>query len=244
MGAASAGRGTGRRRCVLVAAVAAACAVAWLAAAARERELGLLHASRSSSDGLLRAAEPEAACSSWQGAGVLGGGCLAELPPSAASFECCGGPNYTCHSAGYACPAEALLLTLRCVSPRHMLLRPLPGCQLSGGCGAAWGAPGHATRAAQPRVPLQQCPPSAQAVAGGSWVEVSSPVVPGVPSLQFQPACSPPRSGSLYHNIQPQVPPPPLAGPEALQRLWAAGFDRVLISGDSTVRHLYNRLVA
>lgn len=240
MGAAS-GHSTWRRRCVLLATATAAVAVAVFAFTARQRELGLLHASRASSDGLLRAPKATAACSRWQSTHVLGGGCLAELPPHVASFECCGGPNYTCHNAGYPCPAEALLPALRCVSPRHMLLLPPPGCSLTGGASAA----GHAAgRAGQLSVPLQQCLPSAEAVAGGSWVEVSSPAGPGVPSLQFQPACRTASSSNRDHQPKPPAPLAPLAGPEALQRLWGAGFDRVVISGDSTVRHFYNRLVA
>lgn len=228
-------RSTWRRRCGLLAAAAAATLVALLSATARSSQLGLL---RTNNDGLLWAAEPAAACSRWHSTSVLGGGCLAELPPQAASFECCGGDNFTCHSDGYACPIDKLLPALRCVSPRQMLLRLPPGCGLPHGSSAG-AAPAGATHATQLRGPQPQCRPSADAIVAGSWVESSRAAVPGVPSLQFQPACS----RLTTTGLRAPAPAPPLAGPEALQRLWGAGFDRVVISGDSTVRHLYNRLV-
>lgn len=231
MGAAVGGSSASRRRWLLAATAAAATLVALLADTARQPHLGLLPASQASSNVQTRLGEAAHACSGWQSASVLGGGCLAELPQHVARFECCGGLNYTCYSSGYACPAKALLPALRCISPRHMLLRLPPGCSLP-----------TATQAAQLRVPLQQCLPSADGVARGSWVETGAAGV-GVPTLRFQPACSP-AGGGRQHSLLALAPPPALAGPAAAQRLWAAGFDRVVISGDSTVRHLYNRLVA
>lgn len=240
MGAAGGAGGTWRHRRMLAATAAACTAIALLAHAARQPQLGLLRPSQFVSHVQLQLGEEVRDCGRWQSAGVLGGGCLAELPQHAANFECCGGQNYTCHSSGYACPAEALLPALRCVSPRHMLLGLPPGCSLHGGGSAAAPTDAHA---AQLRVPLQQCLPSAEGIATGRWVEIRSPAGPGVPSLRFQPGCSP-ASGSGQPFLRARAPRPPLAGPAALQRLWGAGFDRVVISGDSTVRHLYNRLVA
>jgi hypothetical protein len=66
----------------------------------------------------------------------------------------------------------------------------------------------------------------------GRWVNASdaAPGPPGTPPLLFQPASDAARG-------------PPMGAAEALQRIWGAGYDRVVVSGDSTVRHVYNRLV-
>lgn len=161
-------------------------------------------------------------CKAWGALEPLGGGCLAKLTEGTPVVPCCGGERYACKP----CPRPTLS-ALQCISPRHALLLPAPGCTVTGGSGgrpsAASGAP----------VSAGSCGPlSAAAVSSGQWVAASSVSgsVPGAPPLLFQP-------GKQRRSR------PPLGAFETVERLWGAGFDRVVVSGDSTVRHFYNRLV-
>jgi hypothetical protein len=154
-------------------------------------------------------ASKPAVCEQWAATHTLGSGCLAKLDSGVSSVPCCGGQDYKCRK----CPA-AKVDTLRCVSPRHMLLQAAPGC-------------GTSLAAARGCTQL-----SAADTLQGRWVNASiaAPGPPGTPPLLFQPAGDAARG-------------PPMGAAEALQRIWGAGYDRVVVSGDSTVRHVYNRLV-
>ncbi len=152
-------------------------------------------------------------CKHWAAASRLGGGCIAALQPGTSTFPCC-----TNGSLGTSCPpcSQHLLQTLECLAPRHMLLRPQPGC-------AAQLPP-------PPRLPPQlPCGLSPKALAAGSWVQ-KPPSAPAASHLSFQPA-APCRQQRL------------LGSAEVPGCLWAAGFDRVVVSGDSTARQLYTRLI-
>lgn len=166
-------------------------------------------------------------CWNWQSVDRLDDRCMGELPVP--SFQCCSGAGYKCRPC-----SERLLQALSCVSPRHMLL------QLPPGCGGAPLLPG-------PLPPLMTqpirggrqrgqggCMLSSEAVRSGRWVATSStrwPGMPGLPGALFEPAGV--ACGGRC----------PLAGPAMLRCLQAAGYDRLLASGDSTVRQLFTRLI-
>ncbi len=158
---------------------------------------------------------------SWAATARLGGGaCMAEAAHEA--FDCCGGPGYACQQC-----SPSLMQSLRCVSPRSMLLQTAqPSCSLDVTSAPAMPAVADGSR----------CPLSAAQVFGGRWANASAALRArqGVPSLVFEPA---PLMGDSAAAAQH------LVGPQVAERLWASGYDRVVISGDSTVRHLYNRLV-
>lgn len=159
-----------------------------------------------------------ARCSHWAATDSLGGGCIAALPPGVAAFPCCSGG-----SLGPSCPAcgQHLIHKLQCSAPRQMLLRPQPGCGMQ----------------LLPRQQLPPPPPPPQlpcslvpaSLAGGSWV-TTPPGVPAAPRLSFRPAA-------------PCQQQQRVGSAEVPACLWAAGFDRVVVSGDSTARQLYTRLI-
>lgn len=159
-------------------------------------------------------------CRHWAAVDRLGG-CVAERQPGSSDFRCC--------SQGQGGAAECkpclphTLQTLECIAPRSLLLRQAPGC------GAALRAP-----PAPPPLPAQPtCPLPSAAVAAGEWVftDPASASTPAVPLLTFKPAT-------------PCAQQRPVAAAEVPGCLWAAGIDRLVVSGDSTTRHLYSRLVA
>lgn len=133
--------------------------------------------------------------------------------PAGAAMRCCGGEGSPMPCA--ACPADKLD-ALQCVQPRSMLLQAAPGCKPGVGARSALSAGGNRSL-------------SSLDVANGRWLETGRHAAAGVPPLLFQPAGAPPQR--------------PIGAAEVPGRLWAAGFDRVVVSGDSTVRHVYNRLV-
>lgn len=166
-------------------------------------------------------------CWSWQSVDRLHDRCMAELraPP----FRCCSGAGYACRPC-----SEALLQALRCVSPRHMLLRLPPGCGAPSVLSAA--PPLQTSPPGQPsRLHAQDsCQLSSAAVSGGRWMAATSTPwagLPGLPGALFEPA------GGACSRRRPVVGP---AVPRCLQ---AAGYHRLLVSGDSTVRQLFARLV-
>lgn len=169
--------------------------------------------------------QEQPACRHWAAASRLAGSCVAQQAPGTASFPCCSDLG-----AGVRCPPcnPALLAALQCIAPRYMLLRPAPGC------GAAVLPP------PPPPLPPPQprgCSLSSDQVAAGQWVPTRSTPTwgsPGVPGLSFQ---LPPGGGAACGGQRP------LGSAEVPRCLWSAGFDRVVFSGDSTVRHLYTRFV-
>ena len=155
-------------------------------------------------------------CSSWAAAHRLAGGCVAVLDEGTAAFSCC-----TNGSAGTGCPtcSPPIFSALECTAPRHMLLHPQPGC-------AAQVVP--PPRLPPPQSLQQPCSLTAGAVEKGRWA-LSPGDLPAAPRHSFQPTASCRQR--------------PLGAAEVPACLWAAGFDRVLVSGDSTVRQLYTRLI-
>ena len=156
-------------------------------------------------------------CKHWGAASRLGGGCIGTLQPGTSTFPCC-----TNGSLGTGCPecSQHLLQTLGCLAPRHMLLRPQPGCAA---------LPPLLPRLPPPLPPQLPCGLTPKALITGSWVQ-AAPDALGAPPLSFQPAapCRQQRA---------------LGSAEVPGCLWAAGFDRVVVSGDSTARQLYTRLI-
>ncbi|KAL4444046.1 hypothetical protein ABPG75_011783 [Micractinium tetrahymenae] len=172
-------------------------------------------------------AAPPANCSAWQSVSRLHDRCMAEL--QGPTFQCCSGAGYACRIC-----SEPLLQALRCVGPRHMLLR------LPARCGAAQLLPGPPPPPPPPpgqpgsQRARASCQLPSAAVLGGRWVAASSTPwagMPGLPGALFQPA------GGACDRRRP------LVGPAVSRCLRAAGFDRLLISGDSTVRQLFTQLV-
>lgn len=211
-----------RKTLLAVAVFAAALALVLAPIALRSGSpLGSRRSSKSSSPPeplLARSADCRWAATARSG----GAACMAEAAVEA--FDCCGGPGYACQQC-----SQPLMQALQCVSPRGMLLEAAPPCSFTiGSVPATPAAPDGSS-----------CPLSAARVFGGRWVNASRALAAreGVPSLVFELA---PRMGS---SSDAPAASPHLVGPQVAARLWASGFDRVVISGDSTVRHLYNHLV-
>ena len=205
-----------------------------------------------------RSAADAAACRHLAAAVALPGGCVGELAPGTASFNCCTGDK---GGACQACSPE-VIAHLQCPSPRHMLLQPLPGCAdvLAAPLPAALWQPGQRRAAA--------CSLPWAAIANGSW-EAPAPAetAPALPEVLFRLA-APDSSGSSSSKRRASrtgtsgsgndggPTPAPACDPQQRLRglgaaevaprcLWAAGLDRVVVSGDSTVRQsLFNRLVS
>lgn len=212
---------TYRKTLLTVAVFAAALALVLAPIALRSglSSVALWRSSSSSSPELLLA---HGADCRWVATARLGGAaCMAEA--AVEEFDCCGGPGYVCKNC-----SQPLMHSLQCVSPRSMLLHAAPSCSLEGDLVPARPAAADGSR----------CPLSAAQVFGGRWANASGALAArqGVPSLVFEPA---PSMGSS----SAAAAPPHLVGPQVAARLWASGYDRVVISGDSTVRHLYNHLV-
>lgn len=166
----------------------------------------------------------EGPCRHWASTEWLPGGCVAQQEAGATTFACCsrqpGGP--------FGCtPCKPpVMRAVECIAPRFALLRPAPGC------GTALPPP-----LPPPPRPLtarrSACHLDTAAVLGGKWIPARSTPgweAPGAPGLFFSPtaACA-------------QRLPGPATIPGCLL---ARGFDRVVVSGDSTVRHLFSRLLA
>ena len=192
---------------------------------------------RSGLDGSGAIAGPQGDCRRWLSATRLAGGCSAALAPGTANFTCCshelGYGQYTCSKC-----SEELLVNLQCLAPRRMLLRPAPGC------GAALAPPLPPPRQEQRRS-AGSCRLSTAALLNGAWRLVHpnpARAPPGEPMLAFHsaPSSSDTTPGGGGGGCAQRRP---LGAPEVPRCLRAAGFDRVVVSGDSTVRHLYNRLV-
>lgn len=165
------------------------------------------------------AAQRDPRCRHWAAVDRLGG-CVAERQPGVADFSCCSrqGGNLGCRP----CLLHTQQ-TLECIAPRSLLLRQAPGC------GAALRPP-----PAPPPLPAQPtCALPSAAVAAGYWAfnDAAAADTPAVPLLTFKAAA-------------PCAQQRPLAAAELPSCLWAAGIDRLVVSGDSTTRHLYSRLVA
>lgn len=184
-------------------------------------------------------ASAAAACRHWASVAALPGSCLGQLAPGAA-FNCCAGSADTCKS----CTPE-VLAHLRCLSPSRMLLRPAPGCGhlLAPQLPAALWQPGPR------RAPA--CALSTAAIANGSWAApAEAEAAPAMPEVLFRLAAGPgsgskPSDGGAVPACTAKQQLRRLGAAEAAPRcLWSAGYQRVLISGDSSVRQLFNRLVA
>ena len=199
-----------------------------------------------------------AACRHWATAAVLPGGCLGTMPVGM-PFSCCSGREYACTNC-----SQPLLAHLHCASPRHMLLRPPPGCglpplpppphmwQAGSSCGlpsaavwdGLWSAATPTQAAATPALPgaiFQLVAPG----GGGSSSGANGSSSSGGGGSAEAPAS--PSCGGRDPTAACASPPCLAArgAAEVVPRcLWAAGFDRVLVSGDSSVRHLFNRLVS
>lgn len=175
------------------------------------------------------------ACQHWASVERLPSGCLGALQQGGSFRGCCSGINYTCSPC-----SEQIFSDLECMAPRRMLLRPAPGC------GAALDA--LAQHQQRPSTSSSTCL-AAAAVANGTW-ELATPAElatgPAQPGAFFQLA---PSSSSSHRPDSAACQQPRqlhrLGAAEVAPRcLWTAGFDRVVISGDSTVRHFFDRLVA
>lgn len=164
---------------------------------------------------------PPPHCRHWAAVDRLAGGCVAEQEPGTTAFTCCSNPG-----TGFGCrPCLSYMLqTLQCIAPRYQLLRPAPGCD------AALRPP----PPLPPQLPAQPvCSLPSAAVFAGKWAltyDMPAWDTPATPLLAFQPAaaCAQQR---------------PVGAAEVPACLSAAGIDRVVVSGDSTVRHLYSRLI-
>ena len=161
---------------------------------------------------------PPDRCRHWAATDRLGGGCVASLQPGTSAFPCCYSGRVP-----PSCPAcsPQLLSTLDCLAPRHMLLRPQPGCGVQ-----------PPPRQPPPLPPLPRqlpCGLETNTLAAGSWV-LAPPSAHAAPQLRFR-TPAPCQQQRL------------LGAAEVPGCLWAAGFDRVVVSGDSTVRQLYMRLI-
>lgn len=197
-------------------------------------------------------------CRHWASAEQLPGGCLGELQHGTA-FDCCSGREYSCRN----CSAQ-VLASLACTCPRHVLLRPAPlcGALLAPPMPPALWQPGWDSR----------CSLDAAAVWNGSWENLTAAeTAPALPAALFHllhgggsssvstsdkgsssnaASIQGGRSGGANGSRSPAACSPTqrmhqLGAAEVASRcLWPAGFDRVLVSGDSSVRQLYNRLVS
>lgn len=144
------------------------------------------------------------------------------------ALQCCTFP----HGERYTCAPcmPALLQALACVGPRRVLLRPTLGC------GPLLLPP----PPPPPPLPQQQqlpgCSVPTAAALEGTWVQTADAglaSLPGAPGRVFRlPSDS--SSGSCEQRW--------LGSAEVPRCLWASGIDRVVVSGDSTTRMLYNRL--
>lgn len=152
---------------------------------------------------------------------------MAEL--QAPSFRCCSGAGYACRPC-----SEPLLQALRCVSPRHMLLRLPPACNVLPVTPAPLPPPANPPSQLGSQPAQGSCLLSSEALLAGRWVATNSTPWAGglgLPGALFEPA------GCASSRWRP------LAGPAVARCLQGAGYDRLLISGDSTVRQLFVRLV-
>lgn len=157
---------------------------------------------------------------------TAGGSCVAELVGS--DFKCCS--TTSCKP----CPPFFNSSLLPCIAPRYLLLRPGAGC-------AAAVLPPPPDPLPPPPGP-RGCDLSAAAVQAGSWVlRDVAPAGPGSTRLQFQPG--PSRGSSGGGGRGGTCSRQRLRPAEVPRCFWASGFDRVVVSGDSTVRHLYGRLI-
>lgn len=179
------------------------------------------------------AAALPAACQHWASVERLPSGCLGALQLGGSFRGCCSGAlqNASCSPC-----SEEVVAALQCLTPRRMLLRPAPGC----------GAALDASAQQQQRLSSgSRCDLSAAAVANGTW-EAATPAelaaAPALPRAFFRLAA--PGSGDGAACQQPRRLHRFGAAEVAPRCLWAAGFDRVVISGDSSIRHLFNRLVS
>ena len=191
--------------------------------------------------------------------------CIAEFAPvPPLVFQCCKHP----HGANFTCAdcAPALLHHVACLASRQSLLRLPHGCR-----GAALPFPPPPAPPLPPAGP-HGCPMSAADVAAGKWLptaNTSAAGMPSIPLLVFQlpdthngsssgagsagtaSGASSSRSSSSSSSSgrpagstrsSPACQQRRLGSAEVPACLWAAGFDRVVVSGDSTVRMLWNRL--
>jgi hypothetical protein len=175
-------------------------------------------------------------CGFWWAANrlSLSGSCMGAVAAGTSQFPCCQ------QTGCKPCNAE-IFGHLQCVSPRHMLLRPRAGC-------SSMLVP-PPLPPVLPRRPLGQQPNAGQggsrmlplaALLNGTWAPSGNETMlppPGVPPLLFHPAANASSGGAA------PTARPPLTALEAYRCFYKAGFNRVVISGDSSVRHLFNRLV-
>lgn len=180
------------------------------------------------------------------------------MPPLV--FQCCKHP----HGANYTCTdcAPALLHHVACLASRQSLLRLPHGCT-----GPALPFPPPPAPPLPPAGP-RGCPMSAADVAAGKWLptaNTSAAGMPSIPLLVFQlPDTHNGSSSSSNSGADGAAGADSSAGgseasssssggsqtcrqrrlgsAEVPGCLWAAGFDRVVVSGDSTIRMLWNRL--